>query len=268
MITDLIQILTTYGWPGLIGFLVISSIIWYMNKKDKKTSATINNGFDKLAASMAEQNKMLIGALSEQGKETQTQLIGIIKDGLSNYHEDAKQTHSDSINRRMNVSETINTKVRDILNVYNAKRAIVIEFHNSKENLAGLSFAWYDVQYEQIQRGVSPICSRCKDMQFSNIIPVVEDVIASKNGIIVYNKEDIEKLYDRSSVLYSQISTILEATQLIIAGLYKDNSLIGLIVIEYSNDFTYSNAIDPYHDMIGRAAEIQQLVNISKDELK
>ena len=92
------------------------------------------------------------------------------------------------------------------------------------------------------------------------------DELKNKLRKSVKDKEyNIEKIYDESTVLYSQFKE-LNVEHIIYAGIYSyDNKLIGLIALEYQKNHPYHEDIINLLDIKGRAAKIAQLLQFSKN---
>ena len=189
MLDNIFQFFNSYGWPGIISVVLVLVIYWFITKKDKSTKDTIINGFDKLANSISDQNEHLINSIACSNEKTQAELFNLIKTTLSDRDNNIKSYHDKSLNRRFIVSEEINNILWETMNLYNCQRVLVIEFHNSKENLNGLSFLWYDVQYEKHQRNVHSISNKIRNLQASNIVPIINKVNDAPGNIIVLNQD-------------------------------------------------------------------------------
>ena len=157
MLYDILEFFNNHGWPGIVAIILVLAIYWFIMEKDKSTKETITTGFDKLATSISNQNEHLIDSITRSNEKTQIELFNLVKTALSERDNTIKHNHDKSLDRRFMISEEIGNILWDTMNLYNCQRAIVIEFHNSKENLNGLSFLWYDVQYEKQQRDVTSI---------------------------------------------------------------------------------------------------------------
>lgn len=265
MLDNILEFFNNYGWPGIVAIVLILVIYWLITKKDKSTKDTITTGFDKLATSISNQNEHLIDSITRYNEKTQTELFNLIKTTLSERDSTIKSNHNKSLDRRFVVSEKINDILWDIMNLYNCQRTIVIEFHNSKENLNGLSFLWYDVQYEKQQRCTTSISNKMRNLQASNILPIINRVNSTPGNIIILNPDDIEKIYDESTVLYSQFKE-LNIEHIIYSGIYSsDNKLIGLVALEYQKNYPYHEDIINLLDIKGRTAKIAQLLQFSKN---
>ena len=78
-------------------------------------------------------------------------------------------------------------------------------------------------------------------------------------------EESFEKLYNESTVLYSQFKE-LNVEHIIYSGIYSsDNKLIGLIALEYQKNHPYHEDIVNLLDIKGRTAKIAQLLQFSKN---
>ena len=265
MLNNILEFFNNYGWPGIVAIVLIIVIYWLITQKDKSTKDTITTGFDKLATSISNQNEHLIDSITRSNEKTQVELFNLVKTTLSERDSVIKSNHDKSLDRRFMISEEIGNILWDTMNLYNCQRAIVIEFHNSKENLNGLSFLWYDVQYEKQQRDVISISNKARNLQASNIVPIINKVNSTPGNIIILNSDDIEKIYDESTVLYSQYKE-LNIEHIIYSGIYSsDNKLIGLIALEYQKNHPYHEDIINLLDIKERTAKIAQLLQFSKN---
>ncbi len=266
MLDNIVKFLNNYGWPGVVAIILILVIYWLIMQKDKSTKNTINNGFDKLAISISNQNEHLINSITQSNTKTQAELFNLVKTTISERDNTIKSNHDKSLDRRFMISEEINNILWDTLNLYNCQRVIVIEFHNSKENLNGLSFLWYDVQYEKQQIDVVSISSKARNLQASNIVPIINKVNNTPGNIIILGPEDIKKIYRESTVLYSQLEE-LNAEHIIYSGIYSsDNKLIGLVALEYQKNHPYHEDLINLLDIKGKTAKIAQLLQFSKND--
>lgn len=160
----------------------------------------------------------------------------------------------------MDISDEINDYIKEINDFYHANRTMLIEFHNSKENLNGLPFAWYDVSFERQSRDTVTLQQKCKNMQIQNIVCIIRDIKDSKNNIVYYNNEEINKLYDRSSVLYAQLKEI-GVTDIIYSGLYnKYNVLIGILVIEFNDKHKFDKSSISFDDINARSEQLATML--------
>lgn len=265
MLNNILDFFNNYGWSGIVGLIFIPVIYWIITEKDKSTQDTITTGFDKLATSISNQNEHLIDSITRSNEKTQAELLNLVKTTLSERDSTIKTNHDKSLDRRFTISEEIDNILWDTMNLYNCQRAIVIEFHNSKENLNGLSFLWYDVQYEKQQRDVISISSKARNLQASNILPIINRVNNTPGNIIILNKDEIEQIYDKSTVLYSQLKE-LNIEHIVYSGIYSsDNKIIGLVALEYQENHPYHEDLLNLLDIKERTAKIAQLLQFSKN---
>lgn len=260
VLTNILSFFSDYGWPGFVAIVLILVLDWIVSKKDKSTQKTINSGFDRLTDSISRQNEHLINSINRSNEKTQTELFNLIKTTIIDKDNTAKLNHYKSLDKRQVVSEEINNILWDTMNIYNCQRILVLEFHNSKENLNGLPFLWYDVQYEKQQKDVLPISSKARNLQASNIVPIINVINNTPGNIIILDKNDIEKLYNKSTVLYSQLKE-LNIEHIIFSGIYSnDNKLIGIVALEYQENHPYHEDLIDILDIKGRTAKIAQLL--------
>lgn len=265
MLNTILEFFNNYGWPGIVGTIIIFVLYFIINKKDKSTQNVITSGFDKLATSISDQNEHLIKSIASSNEKTQAELLSLVKTTILDRDKSIKDNHNKSIDKRIKISEEIDNILWDMMNLYNCQRAVVIEFHNSKENLNGLSFLWYDIQYEKQQRDVYAISNKVRNLQASNIIPIINKVNSTPGNIVILNKEDIEKIYEESTVLYSQLKE-LDIEHIIYSGIYSsDNKLIGLVALEYQANHPYHEDLLNLLDIKGRTDKIAQLLQFFKN---
>lgn len=265
MLNNVLEFFNNYGWPGVLATIVIFIIYFIINKKDKSTQNVITSGFDKLASSISNQNEHLVKSITSSNEKTQTELLSLVKTTILDRDKTIQDNHNKSIDKRIKISEEIDNILWDMMNLYNCQRAVVIEFHNSKENLNGLSFLWYDIQYEKQQRDVYAISNKVRNMQASNIIPIINKVNITPGNIVILNPEDIEKIYEESTVLYSQFKE-LNIEHIIFSGIYSSNNkLIGLVALEYQINHPYHEDLLNLLDIKGRTDQIAQLLEFFKN---
>lgn len=241
---SLFKLFEQYGWPGMIAVIIILVIYGLITRKEKKSLSVIEKGFTNITDAMAKQNDNLINAITISNEKTQERLFSLVNKTITDNETIKEQRHKYSLSKREEVSEQVDEILFDILNMSHAQRVIMIEFHNSKENLDGLGFLWYDVQHEKQQKGIDSISTKVRNLQATNLRPIVKRVNNSKSHIIRLSAKDIEDIYSESTVLYSYLKEKdINVSNVIYAGVYNNetNSMIGLIAIEYQNEF-------PYHD--------------------
>jgi hypothetical protein len=261
---NITSVFNTYGWPGIIVILVIIGLVFFINQKDKDTEKQIAQSFDKMTDTITKQNSALVSAIYKSNEKTQQNLFDLINNQLIARDVQTEETHNRSINRRLEISQEIGKVLWDLMNIYNAQRTIVMEFHNSKENLSGLSFMWYDVQYERQQRDIKCISHKSKNLQASNILPIINKINLAPGNIVLYKKEDIENLYNESPVLYSQLREI-KVENIIFSGIYSEsNILIGIVALEYSEGHIFHEDLIDYYDIKSKTVIISNLLQFEK----
>lgn len=262
----LLDILADYGMLGLIIIIIVALIVYLIRSNGKQLNQDITSGMEnvanKITDQMASSNNQLINKISDTNNkliDQQNKMLDVLINGR-------REEHRSRLHERLDVTAPILTKLRDMMHHNHANRASVIEFHNSKENLNGLPFLWYDMHYEVQGRGVEPISSLCKDVQASIICPIVDDIKASENkDVVIYNRTALEELYDRSSVLYSYLVEKLNCSGIIYLALYNiNNHFTGLLVLEYHNEFPID--IIDMDQLIQDAASVSPLLELAKKE--
>lgn len=250
-----------YGWPGILAIGLVL-IIWYIIQKQLKKSSDASNktlatGLKDIATTIHSQNDYLIQTFTQQSIKQQEKIFELLKESLSNHDKVNEERHSKSINQRFKITYAVMDKLTDLMNYHNAQRVTVIEFHNSKENFNGLSFIWYDIQYEVHQKNITPIASKCKEMQVSNIYHIINDLY-DKDGIVIYHDKHIE---DEMNI-YSDFEDNTDVKAIIYSGIYNENNdLIGLVCIEYIK-YDMPEDLDK-EDLWERTSAISTLLNFN-----
>lgn len=268
-IESLIKLFEQYGWPGVLAIVCILIVYYFVSKKDKKSLDTINAGFNGLATTMAKQNETLIEAITESNEKTQERLFTLINKSIDNSERKKAENHKKSLNKRSEISEKVDEVLFDMLLQTNAQRVVMIEFHNSKENLDGLSFLWYDIQHEKQQKGVSSLSAKAKNLQATNLRPIIYRINNEKTHIIHLGPEDIENIYNESTVFYAHMKEI-NVSHVIYCGIYNTNTneLIGLIAIEFQEGHPYHEDLIDYFILKEKAGLIEHLYNEARRELE
>lgn len=269
IINSISDIFIKFGWPGLIVIGIISGVLIVLNyflfkKSDKQTNSHINKAFNDIVSKITEQNSKLFEAMIEQNKSNNEALSAILLKALETNSKNNVEKHNKCIQTRLDISKIVNNKVRDLLNKYNADRAFIVELHNNKQNLSGLSFVWFDMLYEVVAKGIPPIHHLYKDQDASMILPLIEE-INSNNGYKIFTLEDLESLQKTSSVLYRRLRIERQLDEAIIVGLYDTNNiLIGMLILEYEQSFIPHEVLD-IDDILGQAAAISTLIDFKEE---
>ena len=264
------EVFVKYGWPGLIcliaGGVLLICINKWMKKGTKENISALNEGFTNLTNSISNQNSILVDAIVQQNRTNTELMLSVIDTALKRHDKQCQRDYDKNLEIRKEVSIRIKTKMHDLLNRYNADRAFILEFHNSKQNMTGLSFLWFDMTFEEIAKGVHSIQSFWKDQEASQLLPVVNDV-TDNDGFKIYSIDELEQLQKSSTVLYHRLRIERQLQEAIMVGLYGiDNTLIGLLILEYEYDFIPVEVLDR-EDIVATAASIAELLdyNTTKD---
>lgn len=237
------SIMNTYGWPGLLAVVVVVALFFVfkyfigdiannIKKSNEKTSTDINNGFEKLSNKLIDK---LVDTQDKQMEKFSEMFNTTISLALDNKAAQTAVAHNNSFDARFELSKLIKSKVKELLNRFNADRAFILELHNSKENRAGLAFIWYDMVYEEIARGVTSITALYRDQEASQLLPIIYDINDS-GGFKIYSTSDLEALQNTSSTLYHRLRVERRLNEAIMVGLYsQDNILLGILVLEYED---------------------------------
>lgn len=254
------KMIEEFGGLGL-AILVLGGLLYFLiSRSDKKAEKSIADLSENISTTLANQNKDLLSTLTSSNNQMQANLINLIEKTMNLRDQNVVKLHNASMNHRMDISDKMQKMLFEMMNFYHARRCGVMEFHNSTSNLNNLSFLWYDLSYENMQRNVTPISGQVKNLQLSILSPVMSDLI-NNDGIVVYRSSEIKKLEQRSPVLYDHLKNKVNASNMIYAGLYGcDNNLIGVVFLEYNDFFKYPEDIIDLHDIKERASGISQLL--------
>lgn len=264
MIEGLSNILAQFGWSGLVLFLMVCGavylVIYMIQRNADKTSNSINEGLSKMTNSISNQNEKMMSALIDLNNKNNEMLSKLIYSTLEKRDKDREDEHNASIQKRINVSKIIQNKVHDLRNKCCADRAFILEFHNSKQNMSGLSFLWYDMVYEEVSKGKPVINYEYKDQDISSLLPLIED-INENGGYKIYYTGDLENMYEKSSVMHYRLRVERQLDEAIMVGLYSEkNTLLGILILEYENGLIPVETID-LEDIISQAAAIATLLD-------
>lgn len=269
-ITDVEKIFLNYGWPGLIaiGAITIGAFVFkhLINKSSKSTTQSLEGSMltmtKELTTAIKEQNKSLLDAFIIQSNSNNTALREVMLEVLNTKSINDGIIHSENIQRRMDVSTYVKQRVHDLFKEYSCDRAFILEFHNSKQNLTGLSFVWYDMIYEDVARGYYTLQNTYKDQEASQLLPIINKV-NNGNGFAHYTIDELEELQNNSTALYHRLRIERQLQECVILGLYAaDNTMIGLLVLEYEDSFLPIEVFD-VDKLISEASAISSLLDCS-----
>ena len=269
-ISDIANVFEKFGWPGLLilglGFGLYYLIKYLLNKSTTSTNKTLSDGFTDLSKSMKEQNEKLLEAIIKQSEESSKTVGKVLDSVLTEKSGKDKQSHDNRMNYRKGISKVIRTKMKDLLNRYNADRIFILEFHNCKENVVGMPFYWVDMTYEEIAKGVKSIQPAWREQEASQLDPIIDDM-EKFGGFKIYTTEDIEAIQESSSILYRKLRIDRGVHEAIISALYsRDNILIGLLVLEYEDGVFIPIEVLDDEDIIAEANSIATLLDCSIDK--
>lgn len=256
------KLIEEFGGLGLVIIALGGLLYFLIARSDKKTEKSLSDMSENLTTALSEQNKTLVNTLSSTSSEIQRNLMNLLEKSMNMHDAEKANLHSESMKHRLDISEKMQIILYDMMNFYHARRCGVMEFHNNTNNLNGLSFLWYDLSYENIQRNIRPISGQCKNQQLSILSPIMSDLISS-DGIVVYRSSDIDKLEQRSPLLYDHLKHKSQVSAIIYVGLYDlANNLIGILLLEY-DDFLYKypESIIDLNDIKERASGVSQLLD-------
>lgn len=274
IVKDTSDVYATYGWTGLI--VIIALTVGYFGikklfeKSKESTSSAIDKSFVKMTESLSEtlekQNDKILGAFIAQSERNTETMRDVMMSALSAHAKTESINHVNSINRRLNISKYVQQKVNNLFYAFNCDRAFILEFHNSKQNLTGLSFVWYDMVYEAVAKGFYTLQNTYKDQEATQLIPIINDVNEG-NGYVHYTIDELNALEKESTALYNRLRVERQLQEAIILGLYaQDNSIIGLLVLEYEDGFMPVEKLVDIEELIAEANAIATLLDCTNTD--
>lgn len=228
---DLIySIFNSYGWPGLFAITIFGVVFLIFKHFTSNVSSNVTTSIDKIADKMAAN----INEMSKTLVETQSKQTDKLVDYLIKSKDKEKIEHNGKLDERMTMSNDINQKLKDMLYLNNAQRAMIWEFHNSFQNLSGIPFAKYSCTYEWFMQGIIGLSTKIKSIPFSSLSSVVTDILNNDERQIIY--KDLEEFGSKCPVLYDIFHN--NGTKALIFNAMYDNknSIIGVLVMEYHSD--------------------------------
>lgn len=270
VVKETADVFSTYGWPGIIVVIALTIGYFALKKlfKESKsyTSNTIEKGFTEMSTSLSstikEQNEKILNAFISQNEKNNETMRDVMMEVLNKKSSSDQSSHQENIKRRMDISYYVKRRVHDLFKEYNCDRAFILELHNSKQNLSGLAFVWYDMIYEDVARGYNTLQNTYKDQEASQLLPIIKKV-NENGGFAHYTIEELEEFKNNSTALYHRLRIERNLTECIILGLYSsDNSLIGLLVLEYEDSMLPVEIFD-VDNLIAEANAISSLLDCS-----
>lgn len=269
VVKEATDIYATYGVTGLI--VLIALTIGYFGlkklfeKSKNNTTTAIESSFTKMSETLSEtikdQNDKILDAFITQSNKNNETMHEVLIKALSDKSTNDSIAHAQSINRRIKISSKVQQKVNNLFYSFNCDRAFILEFHNNKQNLTGLSFVWYDMVYEAVAKGFYTLQNSYKDQEISQLIPVI-DAVNDGGGYAHFLLEDLENLKYESTALYNRLRVERQLTEALLAGLYdSNNSMIGLLILEYEDGFLPVEKAVDYDDLVSEANAIATLLD-------
>ena len=197
------DVIANYGWESVaiavtlglvylafkfIGTKIADNVKEGMETVGEKISTNIVNQNEALNTSITNQNNALIKAINNQNERLLSYIM--------NYGKAAQDIHDKYVEERMNIAETINNKLKEIMHTAHSQRAFIIEFHNSYKNLAGSPFAKYTCTYEWFDKGLEQISTKIVALPYSTMARIVGDVKRSGNHQLIYT--DMAKMEEEN----------------------------------------------------------------------
>ena len=193
----------------------------------QELSSTNSSQLEMLSQNIAKQNNELVKAISNQNEKLLSYIM--------NYGKAAQDIHDKYVEERMNIAETINNKLKEIMHTAHSQRAFIIEFHNSYKNLAGSPFAKYTCTYEWFDKGLEQLSTKIVALPYSTMARIVGDVKRTGNHQIIYT--DMAKMEDENPQVFSLVKD--HRTLAVYYRILYDehNKMMGMLVLEWQTDF-------------------------------
>ena len=252
-LSSLFEIINQYGWwsiaiaasLGLIYILVkviankisdgvkggmddvVIKLTNHVSEQLQTLSSSTSSQVELLSNNIAKQNTDLVKAISTQNEKLLSYIMNkdIVKDEL----------HDRYVEKRMDIAETINDKLKDIMHIARAQRAFIIEFHNSYKNLAGAPFAKYTCTFEWFDKGLDQISTKIVGLPYSTMAKIVGDV--RRTGIHQKLYTDLIQMENENPQLFSLLKDP-RTTAIFYNTLYDDNNkMMGMLVLEWQVPF-------------------------------
>lgn len=225
----LFEIGDKYGLWGIVGLVFCMGLFllikWLGSKLSSDVSTSMEKIGEKLTTQISSQNDKLINTIVGEQK----QLLNHIIESKNN----VKENHTLMLAERINLTEDINSSLKDIMYIHHAQRALIIEFHNSYNNLSGVPFAKYSCTFEWFEKGLQPLTTKLNSLPFSMLSKVVSDILNEKNGIKIYS--DIDKMEEENPALFAACKDN-RTKAIVYSTMYdRNNVLIGLLILEYQD---------------------------------
>jgi len=206
-----------------MGGNITTSIAKQMETMSESTATQV----EMLSNNIAKQNNELVKAISNQNEKLLSYIM--------NYGKASQDIHDKYVEERMNIAETINNKLKEIMYTAHSQRAFIIEFHNSYKNLAGSPFAKYTCTYEWFDKGLEQISTKIVALPYSTMAKIVGDVRRTGNHQIIYT--DMVKMEEENPQLFSLIKDY-RTLAVYYRILYDEhNKMMGMLVLEWQKDF-------------------------------
>ena len=228
-IDELLRTIGSLGWESVLIVLLIGIIYLATKAISNKLASNMSSNMEKLAtdltSSISEQNKNIVDVISKQNDK--------LIEYITNKDDNKVRSHNMMIEERMKHTEEVCEKLKEITLVHHAAHTMILEFHNSYQNLSGTPFAKYSCTYEWQTKEANPAANIIKGYPFSMISGVVSDIMKTENRQIIYNREDLE---DKLILSYEKYNKD-HLKYVIYNAMYdNNNNMIGLLVIEYFDE--------------------------------
>lgn len=243
-----------HGWEGILAITVMGGLILGAKYISSKIGAEVKTGLDDVGKQLIEQQSKQNDVLIDKIMANQDKMLHCIIESATKKDDD----HSNAVDDRIKFSEDINQALKDILNVHNAHRVCIFEFHNQTSNLSGTPFAKYSCTYEYVAKGIAPISNKCQGLPISQLAHIINEVQAAPDQILVY--DDMNKLEDENPILASLLKETGANTIAYAALFDKDNTLIGLLAMEYWVPAEEANLQE--NQLKLQAAELTSIINL------
>ena len=169
-------------------------------------------------------------------------------------HDDTNELAGKFVNYAENANK-IQIQLYHILQIFNADRVSIYEFHNGGKNLRGLEFKKCSNTYEAVALETKPIIKEMQNLPLS-MNPLWSKVLATREDIEIPNVENLEDTFLKA---YLETQSIKTYYSLLL--LDYDNTPIGFITLEYYRNARELN-VDDLEEFNEIAIKISVLINL------
>lgn len=147
---------------------------------------------------------------------------------------DEQNRHNNCMSRRLQVYDKILSLLKDMTSISGGSRSFIYEFHNGTNNITGMPFMKFSMQYEYIvpNEGMLPVISSFQNIPYSSITPLINHLFQYKYKYCSDTTQDEDKAvlmsYVRSRGAYATLYAPLFAID--------NQTILGILGIDFKTD--------------------------------